>query len=151
VSWLGYDSSSVQRAAISYSYATDPDLLPGSGTSILSETASAAIKAALISANGRTSTKSNFTSAVPIIYVQPTVTSYLTASGTSFPTFTSGGTTYTPYGNGYRANVGPIIAVACTLNTVAYRRNRIGINVDHFDSTSDDQYAIVKVQGLQTI
>lgn len=149
--WLGYDSSSVQRAAISYSYATDPDLLPGSGALILSETASAAIKAALISANGRTSTKSNFTSAVPIIYVQPTVTSYLTASGTSFPTFSSGGTTYTPYGNGYRASVGPIIAVACTLNTVAYRRNRIGINVDHFDSTTDDQYAIVKVQGLQTI
>lgn len=151
MTWLGYDNSSVKRAAISYSQATDPDLLPGSGTEILSETASAEIKTALISANGRTSTKSNFTSAVPIIYVQPTVTSYLTNSGTSFPTFSSGGTTYTPFGNGYRASAGPIIAVACTLNTVAYRRNRIGINVDHFDSTSNDQYAIVKVQGLQTI
>lgn len=150
VSWLGYDSSSVPRAAISYSYATDPDLLPSSGTSILSETASAAIKTALISANGRTSTKTNFTSPATILYVQPTVTSYLT-TGTSFPTFSSGGTTYTPYGKGYRASTGPIIAVACTLNTVAYRRNRIGINVDHFDSASDDQYAIIKVQGLQTI
>ena len=151
MTWLGYATNNVKRAAISYSYATDPDLLPDHGTEILSETASAAIKTALISANGRTSTKSNFTSAVPIIYVQPKVTSYLTNSGTSFPTFTSGGTTYTPFGNGSRASVGPIIAVACTLNTVAYRRNRIGINVDHFDSTSDDQYAIVKVQGLQTI
>lgn len=148
--WLGYDSSSIPRAAISYSYATDPDLLPDSGTEILSETASPEIKTALISANGCTSTESEFTSSTPIIYVQPTVTSYLTA-GTSFPTFTSGGANYTPYGKGWRASAGPIIAVACTLNTVAYRRNRIGINVDHFDSTSDDQYAIVKVQGLQNI